>query len=138
MATHSSRYPLYETVDIKHVGRQLRREARNEGHERVYFPDNNGRLRLIGINDRQLNEHYVLSTQVMEQEFGIAYSDLNIVIEPTDIYVDDLEHRNERPTAFYSEDTPDRMTSQDASRQQQTSLPRIDELPLSSVADAWI
>lgn len=138
MATHANGYPHFETVEIKPAGRQLGREQRHEGHERVYFPDKNGRLRLVGINDRRLNEHYVLSRQVLEQEFGIAYPDLNIIIEPTDVYVEDLEHRNDRPAAFYPEDAPDRAAAQEASRQQANSLPRIDTFPLTSVADAWI
>jgi hypothetical protein len=44
MATHSNCYPRYETLKIKHVGRKLRREERNEGHERIYFPDYSGPL----------------------------------------------------------------------------------------------
>lgn len=132
MATEQ--YPRCKDIQIPAIGRALKREDINSGHVRLYLEDHCNCLRLILINDARCRNHQVLSEEILRRDFGASYEVLRLEI--TDAYqkVATLNHLNNWPPALYPEGAPGQPTSGD----QMNALRKLAELPLVTVADAWI
>lgn len=130
MFKHAARsYPRYESIEIEPAGRKLEKEELTPGHVRLYFPDLNGQLRLVLINDGEHNQHLVIEESILCQAFGVSYQALKIEVNGY-IKVTALEHCNVRPAVLYPENPPPAATPEITS-----PLP---ELPPVTREDAWI
>lgn len=69
-------YPHYSKRMIEKAGRPLHREVVGPHETRAYFPDNDGRLRLIAINNETTNEQLILTDGALQREFGVCREDL--------------------------------------------------------------
>lgn len=116
-------YPRYNRRRMPGVnGREVVEEHVDADHVRVYFPDHQGRLRLIFINHEAIE---AVSERILLVEFGVSYLDLRLdwAKSSMNIYLN-LDDRCLWPKELFPDGQPASMAMPD--------------LPGLSARDAWI
>lgn len=143
-----SEYPKYRAKEV--AGRTLWWEDLFAGlghyHLRLYYPDHNGSLRLVFINDEAGKHKCTLVEQTLMQEFGITYRDLGVSAPDTQLAEYERLHNMDPlctwPARLYPKGPPGKKAAlkkaQLAARQHVAAFRALDTVMPVTAVDAWI